>query len=389
MLRAQVPAELVWASVTRPPVPLVYLDLNHYIQLAKARRAANGQTGEDGRPIKVLPGYAELLAAARLAKAERRAMFPLSAVHFIEVQNRVPSPRQRRHVADVMEEFSGFVYLLGRPFLVQMEISAGLDKVYGIPASYVPMPLLHNSVSAAFGRHGGFRFVDEHGNDAERQRREEVGDEEYERQMAEMNYMAERRLLEGPQDSQLAYLRTLGYAPETYEVGVQSRLDFERQTSMILENDPQWRRNGRLRDVIFARDVGHEWIELFVRHLQQREEDGFRHDEPEAPDLVALWAAMPQVQVAVSMKAHYHRDPARGWKTNDIADVDALAVAYAYCDAVLTDRQARAALTDSPDLRGFGAHLPASVTEMTTWLNDLPPVPNPDQHVFHPLPRSG
>jgi hypothetical protein len=25
----------VWARVTRPPVPLVYLDINHYINLAK------------------------------------------------------------------------------------------------------------------------------------------------------------------------------------------------------------------------------------------------------------------------------------------------------------------------------------------------------------------
>jgi hypothetical protein len=62
-----------------------------------------------------------------------------------------------------------------------------------------------------------------------------------------------------------------------------------------------------------------------VLHLQQREQDGFRHDDPE--DMVALWAAMPQVQVAVSMKTHYHRSPAHGWKINHIADIDALAIA--------------------------------------------------------------
>lgn len=121
------------------------LDLNHYIQLAKAHRAAEGHTSESGRTIKVLPGYPDLLDAARRAKAEGRAVFPLSEVHFMEVAHSVPSPRQRGHVADVIEELSDFTYLLGRPFLVQLEITAGLDKIYGTPPSYVPVPLLGSS----------------------------------------------------------------------------------------------------------------------------------------------------------------------------------------------------------------------------------------------------
>jgi hypothetical protein len=123
----------------------------------------------------------------------------------------------------------------------------------------------------------------------------------------------------------------------------------------------------------------------FVLHLKQREEDGLRHELPEPAEMVALWAAMPQVQVAVSMKARNHRNPAHRWKINHIADIDALAVAYAYCDALLTDVEARAALAGARELHAFGAYLPSSAGEMAQWLNALPVVATPDEQVSHPL----
>ena len=71
-LRVPIAEELVWARVLRPATPLVYLDLNHYINIAKALK------GEDpaASSTKVLPGYIELVAAARAAKEGGRAMFP-------------------------------------------------------------------------------------------------------------------------------------------------------------------------------------------------------------------------------------------------------------------------------------------------------------------------
>ncbi|ANH38667.1 hypothetical protein I601_2242 [Nocardioides dokdonensis FR1436] len=340
---------------------------------------------DSGRPITVLPGYTDLLAAARRAKADRRAMFPLSAVHFMEVAHSVPSPRQRGHVADVMEELSDFTYLLGRPSIVEMEIAAGLDKVYGTPPRYALMPLLGDSALWAFGRSGGFRFFNEiTGEDTEAQLREELGDEAFENQLVEMRYFMERKLLEGPQDSEIADLRACGYAPETFQVSAQSRLAFELETSATLEKYPSWRR-GRLRDLIFAREVTHEGMTAFIHHLQQREEDGLPHELPKDTEMVALWAAMPHIQVATTMKTRYHRNPGHRWKTNHIADIDALAVAYAYCDALLTDAEARTALSSAPELRGFGAHLPLNAAEMAGWIDKLPNLASPDDHVLHPL----
>ena len=57
----------------------------------------------------------------------------------MEVAHAVPSPRQRGHVTDTMEELSDFAYLLGRPSLVQLEITAGLDKLYGTAARVAPL----------------------------------------------------------------------------------------------------------------------------------------------------------------------------------------------------------------------------------------------------------
>jgi hypothetical protein len=374
---------MVWARVTRPPIPLVYLDLNHYIQLARASRAAAGHRAGDGRQIKVLPGYVELLDSVRRAKADGKALFPLSGIHFQEVAHRVPSPRQRHDVADMMEELSDFSYLLGRPFLAQLEIAAGLDKMYGTGASYASVPLLGDSALWAFGSKTGFKIVDADGNDLGLER---PGDEAYEKNLAEMNYYRERKLLEGPEDHEISDLRKRGYAPEAYLKEICDRLTLERETSRLLDEDTSWRR-GRLRDRIAGREIAHEWMGAFVRHLGERAKDGFQHDVRDPVAFSELWAAMPQVQVAVSMKTVYHRDPAREWRTNDIADIDALAVAYAYCDAVLTDKQARSALADSLELRAFGAYLPRNVQAMWQWLEALPTVPNPDEHVLHPAQR--
>ncbi|WP_164477772.1 hypothetical protein [Nocardioides pantholopis] len=362
--------------------------MNHYIELAKANRSLARHSAESGRPILVRDGYFDLLDAARRAKAERRAVFPLSAIHFIEVAHSVPSPRQRGHVADVMEELSDFNYLLGRPSLVLLEMAAGIDRLYGDPPSYAPMTLLKNSALWAFGRAGGLRIVDSTtGEDSSSEVRRQLGEEAFDRMLADMQRETERKLLEGPQDAEIPALRARGYVPEQYTASAQSRLDFEAETSSILDADPSWRR-GRLRDVVFARDVAHEWMTLFARHLQEREQDGFRHDLPESAELVRLFAAMPQVQVAVTMKTRYHRNPAHRWKSNHIADIDALAIAYAYCDAVLTDAEARAALAQARELRGFGAHLPASVSGMASWLDGLPEVADPAIEVAHPLAPS-
>jgi len=92
-------------------------------------------------------------------------------------------------------------------------------------------------------------------------------------------------------------------------------------------------------------------------------------------------AAMPHSQVAISIKTQYHRNPNHRWDTNDITDVDAASVAYAYCDAVFTDKAVRAALANSTELRPIGTYLPRTPHDLSAWLDDLPSLAVPDMLV--------
>ena len=79
---------------------------------------------------------------------------------------------------------------------------------------------------------------------------------------------------------------------------------------------------------------------------------------------------MPSTRVAVSLKERYHRDSRHEWTPNDINDIDALAVAVPYCDAVFTDKAARNGVDQSRELRIFGTVLPRTPEALTEWLNE-------------------
>lgn len=383
-LRTSIADQLVWARVLRPSVPLVYLDLNHYINLAKASPNSSRAADAASKSGRVLPGYADLAEAAREAKASGRAMFPLSGIHIMEV-SRIADPRQRADVAAVMEELSEFNYLLDRPTLTQLEMDAGLDHINGESLALDDyLPLIGKSFAYAFGRRFNLTITDADGMDTSAELRQQLGGDQFDAMLADMNLQTERAMLRGPTDEEIPEMRANGWDPERIRAGHESRLGYELETTQILNNNPAWL-TGRLRDFISGREVIHEWLDIFLKHLKEREEDGLAHDLPSTEQMSRFWAAMPQVQVAISMKTRYHRNPTRTWRTNDISDIDAMAIAYPYCDAVFTDREARAALADTPDLRRFGTFLPVRPAELTAWLQDLPPVTNSSALVPHPL----
>lgn len=100
---------------------------------------------------------------------------------------------------------------------------------------------------------------------------------------------------------------------------------------------------------------------------------------PPIPDsrMHAVMAGMPKVQVAISMKTRYHRNPEHEWSVNDITDIDAMSAAFAYCDCLLTDNAARANLEAAKELRTISTSLPKSPDELSDWLEALPVLTNP------------
>jgi hypothetical protein len=101
-----------------------------------------------------------------------------------------------------------------------------------------------------------------------------------------------------------------------------------------------------------------------------------------------LMSAMPHCQVAISMKTRFHQNPAHVWTANHITDIDAMSVAYAYCDAVFTDKEMRNALLAAPELHPLRTFVPRRVDELVDWLEALPTRVAPEILVPHPLPRS-
>jgi len=141
--------------------------------------------------------------------------------------------------------------------------------------------------------------------------------------------------------------------------------------------DPKWRR-GRLRDVIAAREIVHEWGNLFARLRVERLKSGLPAFDPSDEEMRTFLGSMPHMQVAISVKTRYHKNPRHKWTPNDISDIDAVSVAYAYCEAVFPDKAARAALLNSKELRGLGTFVPRRPQELVEWLDALPTVIAPD-----------
>jgi hypothetical protein len=248
--------DVVWpARLTQPsrPPSLVYLDINHYINLAKVT------VGTAPR------GYPELLEACRAARANGRALFPLSSTHCVEISN-ISSYRQREEVTAVMEELSDFNYLLGRPQIMRLEVEEAIDALLGNDAVGDGIPLIGQSAFWAFGMRGGLAIQGEEGQEAERRLRYRLGDRRFEQMMAHFNREAERALLTGPDEDQKAELRKDGYAPERPYQHQEQRAQQEREQANILDQNPESRRQN-LRDVMAAREILIELNELIAREL--------------------------------------------------------------------------------------------------------------------------
>ena len=364
---------LVWPRLVRPHRPIVYLDLNHFIGMARAVAVGGASAG-----------YAQLFESARGAAREDRVVFPLTGEHLFEMAA-IKDPRQRKDVADVMEALSGFQYLLGRTEIAQLEFEAGIEAIFEEQPKLPPLSLIGPSSGWAFGTRGGIRVVDARGNDASASARKQMGAQRFEDFMRDANGSIERHVLEGPSDEEAQVLRAdQGYRPEIAQQSRKSRLDFELDLSIRLAEYPEWRK-GRLRDVVSAREIAHEWLDTLNRVNGDRARAGRRVlDFDNESQMRQLFAAMPHTQVAISIKTRYHRDPAHRWTVNDISDIDALSVAYAYCDVVFTDNAARAALADSKDLRAFKTGLPRRPEQVTKWIDQQPRLAAGDLLVSYP-----
>src|SRR5450755_1474167 len=129
----------------RPPL-LVYLDLNHWIQLSNTHA---------GRPDQGAPN--EMLAAIIAAAQAGTAVFPIADTIYVEI-GKMANRQYRRELRYVIEMISGYRVISSRPDIATHEIETLLDtRVEPNPKPINTLPYLDWGVARAFGMVGGFR----------------------------------------------------------------------------------------------------------------------------------------------------------------------------------------------------------------------------------------
>lgn len=285
------------------------------------------------------------------------------------------SRRQRVDVATVMEELSGFTALVSRAVLMRLELEAVLDAATGHGAQrYTEIEIVAHGMVYAYGRRGGFR-VSNGRRDVTEEVRAQVGPEEFDRRFAQAEEDFNRAILQGPaDDAEEAKLRAQGWNPEiAFTIG-DDRAQSEREQAArfddrtLLPDDPTDYRRQRVRDVVRARYVIFELMDMLTESLVARglEIEDVRSDRASSQRLVD---AMPSADVAVTLLAQYHRDATFKWKRNHIFDIDALSVAVPYCDLIATDKQAVDALNRARVTERTGSQIFQSLGELAACLS--------------------
>lgn len=355
--------------LVRPAARTVYLDLNHWIALSQA---ATGHP-EGTR-------YRDALEACRAA-AGAGVLFPISSVSYIEV-SKIKDPRQRAHLAEVIEELSGFRSILSHPLIVTMELDAAISGRLGVPSrAQQSLAYLGSGVGYAFGQ----AITPTFSGPPDDERTGQVAARHRPDLLRDLMVGFERYALQGPEDDEAADLRRAGWDPAAaWKIAIERAAEeraqvalFDAVRSGVARNDQEqlavdstdrkdWRR-GRLRDAIAVRELTKCIWDLFCDVLSWYGQPAIDQLWDDRPQARAFIRQMPSSEVAIELKTALHRDAARAaaWLPNDVTDIDQLAMAVPYCDVVVTEKAGADSLKK--------AHLDERcATTLLRSLNDLP-----------------
>lgn len=329
------------SNLRRSGVRLVYLDLNHWINLSKC---VSGH--EDG------PRYRTAFDACVNAVGEGTAEFPMSLPLIMEI-HAIRKPQQRQWLGKVMERISRWRAVLPRHVIASLEFEQVLAARLGnmrLPTA--PLDYVGNGVGWASGPRFDPSVIDEHGRDVTAATFSHMPPGL--RLLFTPQFISNlltKMIIEGPANpSEEQKLRAKGWNPESLGALYDHRAHMENQLVSDLDeykardSSPVNWRKGRLRDVVSARELVHDANETFSAVLNQNGlevEDVF--DMSDTPNgrryNRRITDVMPSFDVSVTLKASYHRNPNHRWKRNDLFDIDAMSTVLPYCDVVVTDKQ--------------------------------------------------
>lgn len=309
----------------RPDVPLVYLDLNHWIGLAKAEFGH-----PDGRRFRP--------ALDTLHVHCSKWRFVISMPLIMELTGNLRR-RQRETLACVIEDFTGFACVLPFATIAGLELDEVVGRISKRGRYFHPVDLQGHGVLRACGLQGGIRVWDASGADVTAKVRAEapIGPAQFDKRLEAAERDLDRSVLRGPSsDDEEQYLRDLGWDPSVARRVAIQQLERENEQAARLKADPTWRR-GRLRDLITARYLGLDIENTRGRVLREHDARMSRL----TPDIDAARRfadSMPATDNRITLLTAKHRNVDSKWTPNDIFDIDALAVSAAYCDVVVAER---------------------------------------------------
>ena len=327
--------EPIWPTSLVPADPrLIYLDLNHWIALTKA---STGHTD----------GYRFRAASEALRATRSGSTYVLSMPLIMELTG-ILRRGQRVDLGDVIEEFTDYACVMPLTTIAALEFETALAAHAPIIERFAPVPLLGRGVLQAFGMRGGLRVRDRAGKDVTDRARSEarVGAAEFDRRLAQAERELDRKIIRGPgNDEEERQLRALAWDPSVARASAERRAQQERDQAARLAAEPRWRR-GRLRDVVAARYLALE-IEEIREDALAAHSIRFAQVFDDVDQVRRFTDSMRAADVWITLMTAKHRSPDSAWKPNDIFDVDALSVAAAYCDVVVTERHAAHVLSQA------------------------------------------
>ena len=362
-------------NLRRSGVRLVYLDLNHWISLSKC---LSGH--QDG------PRYKTVFDACVTAVTNRHAEFPMSLPSIMEI-HAIRNRQQRLWLRRAMERICQWRSVLPRDVTASLEFEQVLAARLGnMRQRTAPLDYVGNGAGWASGRRIRPSVVDDQGRNVttETFSRMPPGLRMFFTPKHKSDLLA-KMTIEGPKNpSEEQELRADGWNPDGLRDMYDHRVRLETQLFTALDeyqardSSPVNWRKGRLRDVVSARELVHEINETFSTVLNQQGlevEDVF--DMSGTPSALRhnrrISDVMPTFDVAVTLKATYHRNPNHPWKRNDLFDIDAMSTVLPYCDVVVTDKAMASHINQTKLARRLNTTVLASLDDLVEHLPEARP----------------
>ena len=321
----------IWPRTLCRPVPppkLVYLDLNHWIALAKALSGHH-----DGKKDTALLHF-----CLRVVE-EKIAIFPISLSIYIEIL-KIQNYQRRCDLRKAIELLSRYMVVTSRFVVATHESEALLDQIVGPnPKPINTVNYLDWGVFRAMGMDGSMKVKSADDRDVTEEVRQSFthGPQAFDQIVSETILKLNRQVIDGPSPEEDSGLRAHGYNPikvlDLYEREATDEVEWDR----LLDNEPKWR-CGRLRDVVAAREVLNQINGIFKKGCDERGVDSLQSLFPSVTDARNAFDSMPSFDSSVTLKTSLHKNAKHRWTSNDVHDIHALSLTLPYCDIVITDR---------------------------------------------------